>query len=96
MAIFNWFGESEHRVFNYKPRYYDPEKEALKKKFGDVDGSKEKEPYTPGSYVRGSFRNGNYSKERGHSNKAQNIIGIIGLILVAVVLVYIAKFYTLL
>ena len=48
MAIFNWFGESEHRVFNYKPRYYDPEKEALKKKFGDVDGSKEKEPYTPG------------------------------------------------
>ena len=31
MAIFNWFGESEHRVFNYKPRYYDPEKEALKK-----------------------------------------------------------------
>ena len=71
-------------------------KEALKKKFGDVDGSKEKEPYTPGSYVRGSFRNGNYSKERGHSNKAQNIIGIIGLILVAVVLVYIAKFYSLL
>ena len=40
MAIFNWFGESEHRVFNYKPRYYDPEKEALKKKFGDADGSK--------------------------------------------------------
>ena len=87
MAIFNWFGESEHRVFNYKPRYYDPEKEARKKRT---------EPYTPGSYVRGSFRNGNYSKERGHSNKAQNIIGIIGLILVAVVLVYIAKFYSLL
>ena len=33
MAIFNWFGEPEHRVFNYKPRYYDPEKEDRKKKF---------------------------------------------------------------
>ena len=29
MAIFNFgfFGSQEHRVFNYKPRYYDPEEE---------------------------------------------------------------------
>ncbi len=96
MAIFNWFGESEHRVFNYKPRYYDPEKENLKKKFGKVDGSENKEPYSPGNYVRGAFRDGHYSKERSHATKAGNIIGIVGLILIAVVLIYIAKFYSLL
>ncbi len=96
MGIFNWFGESQHRVFNYKPRYYDPEKEALKKKFGHVDGSQEKDDYTPGSYLKGAFRNGNYSKEKGHATKAQNIIGIVGLILIAVVLIYITKFYALL
>ncbi len=98
MAIFNWFGENEHRVFNYKPRYYNPEEEARKKKFGKVDGSedKKKEDYAPGSYVRGAFRDGHYSEEKSHATKAQNIIGIVGLLLIAVVLIYIAKFYMLL
>lgn len=92
MGLFNWFGESEHHVFNYKPRYYDKEAEERKQKFGKVDGSN----YEPGQYLRGSFRNGNYSREHGHANKAQNIIGIIGLIMVVTVLIFIAKFYTLL
>lgn len=92
---FSLFGTPEHRVFNYKPRYYDPEKEALKEKFGKVDGRLEKEPYVPGSYLKGSFRNGNYQKTRG-ANKAQKIIGAIGLAIFFVVLVYITKFYSLL
>ena len=41
MANFGWFGESEHRVFDYKPIYYDKEKDELKQKFGKVDGSME-------------------------------------------------------
>ena len=86
--MFNWFGESEHRVFNYKPRYYDKSEDERKQK--------EEEAYVPGSYLRGSMRNGRYSRTRGHSNKVQNIIGIIGLILVMIVLWNIAKFYTLL
>ena len=93
MAIFNWFGEQEHRGYNYKHRYYDPEKEAREKKFHHKEKDVE---YTPGAYVKGAFRNGNYSKERGHSNKVQNIIGIIGLLLIALILVYIVKFYALL
>lgn len=123
---FNFFGTSEHRVFNYKPRYYDPEKEELKKTFGQVDGTaakdaaknapkdaakdaaknanaegstnasgKSSDGYTPGSYVKGSFRDGNYQKTRT-TNKAQQIIGMIGLILFFIVLAYITKFYTLL
>lgn len=96
MAIFNWFGKTEHKVFNYKPRYYDEEAEARKKRFGDVDGSKEKEPYVPGSYIKGSMRDGNYSKEKSHEGKTQNLLGLLALILVVVILIYIAKFYALL
>ena len=62
---FGFFGSSEHRVFNYKPRYYNEEKEALKDKFGHVDGTKEKEPYTPGSYIKGSLRDGNVFMQIG-------------------------------
>lgn len=32
---FNFFGETEHRVFNYKPIYFDPEKEERRRFFGD-------------------------------------------------------------
>ena len=82
-------------MFNYKPRYYDPEKEALKEKFGHVDGRKEKEPYSPGSHIQGSFRGGSYQKTR-KTSRAQGIIGAVGLILFFVVLIYVAKFYSLL
>ena len=77
-----------------------PEEEERRKKFGRVDGTFDKEreegTYAPGSYIKGSFRDGNYSRTRTHQNKAQTIIGIVGLLLVVIVLLYIAKFYTLL
>ena len=63
---FSFFGSQEHRVFNYKPRYYDPEKEALKEKFGHVDGTLEKEEYVPGAYIKGSFRDGKYQKTKDY------------------------------
>ena len=95
MANFGWFGESEHRVFDYKPRYYDKEKDELKQKFGKVYGALEHKdaPYVPGSYLNGAFRGGH--KKRS-SNKAQKIITLIGLILFVVVMIYITKFYSLL
>ena len=43
MGLFDFFGESEHRVFNYKPIYYDPEEEKRKQMFGAVDGTMDKE-----------------------------------------------------
>ena len=57
MATFGWFGDQEHRVFNYKPRYYDPEKEARKRMFGAVDGTqdgkgKEEKPMPPAPISR--------------------------------------------
>ena len=96
MGIFNFgfFGTPEHRVFNYKPRYYDPEKEALKEKFGAVDGSRDKN-YVPGSHIKGSFRGGNYQRTR-KASRASGIIGMFSLILAFVVIYLIAKYYPLL
>ena len=89
MAIFNMFGEHEHRTFNYKPIYYDKQKETLRK----LTETETKE-YVPGQNIKGSFTSG--ERYRSHGSKFQNIVGIIGLILIFVILFYIAKFYTIL
>ena len=100
MGLFNFFGDGEHRVFNYKPIYYDPEEEKRKQMFGAVDGTVEKEKkegtYVPGSYIKGSLRDGNYSRTRSHMSKTRSIIGIITLLLIVAVLWFIAKFYAML
>ncbi len=103
MGLFNnFFAQEEHRVFNYKPIYYDKEEEERKRKFGAVDGSLEgkdeegkDKAYVPGSYVQGAFRDGNYATRRG-PGKLSGIIGIIGLILFVIILIFITKFYSLL
>ena len=105
MGLFNNFmGQEEHRVFNYKPIYYDKEEEERKRKFAAVDGSLEAKEgeedgkgkaYVPGSYVHGAFRDGNYATRRG-AGRIPAIIGIIGVVLFIVVLIYITKFYSML
>ena len=90
---FGFFGTPEHRVFNYKPRYYDEEKDELRKKFGKVDGSlvgKDKE-YVPGSYLKGSFRDGNYQRQKSEGSRMQKLIGMVALLLAIVALIFIAK-----
>lgn len=98
MGLFNFFGDNEHRVFNYKPIYYDPAKEEMKRRFGAVDGSLDKDKksgtYVPGSYIKGSLRDGAYQRTRSHNSKLQTIIGIITMILIFVVLYLVAKFYS--
>ena len=100
MGLFNWFGEQEHNSFDYKPVFYDKEKDELRQKFGHVDGTLDKEmkddSYVPGSYIKGSLRDGHYQKSVRAGNKAQSIIGLVGLMLVVGVLFYILKFYSLL
>ena len=101
MGVFNFgfFGSQEHRVFNYKPRYYDPEEEERKRMFGDVDGTNEKAKqegkYVPGSSIRGAWRDGNYKRTRTTQSRTTVIISIITLLLIAVVLIYITKLYAL-
>ena len=50
--------------------------------------------YVPGSYIRGSFRDG--ARTRTPMKRAQTIIGIISMLLIVGMLLYIAKFYSLL
>lgn len=103
MGMFSFFGENEHRVFNYKPIYYDEEEQKRREFFGDdpkpkksgADGDS-KDSYVPGSYIRGSMSNGAYRRTRSHLSKAQTLIGIITLVLIFAVLFFIAKFYSML
>ena len=92
MGMFNFFGDSEHKVFDYKPIYYNKEEDERKRKFGAVDGS----AYAPGSYIKGSMRDGNYQQTKTHMSKVHTIIGIVTMILIFGVLYFIAKFYSLL
>lgn len=93
MAFFNFgiFGEQEHRVFNYKPRYYDPEKEALKEKFASVDGTMEKKDYVPGTYLKGAFRREDRYRTAG--GRIRMITSLVGLLMVIIILILIAKIF---
>ena len=104
MAFFTFPGQQEHRKFNYRPIYYDKDEEERRQVFSRVDGrldaEKEKEKengeYKAGSYIRGAWRDGNYARRDNGATTAQRIIGIVGLILLAVVLIYFCKFFLLL
>ena len=99
--MFSFFGDSEHRVFNYKPIYYNPEEEERKRRFGRVDGSLGNTASGEsgilkeilGLQIKGAFKDGNYRSSRGHASKAQTIIGIVTMLLVFAVLYMIARFY---
>ena len=66
---------------------------------GDVDGTNEKAKaegkYVPGSSIRGAWRDGNYKRTRSTASRTQAIIGLITLLLIAAVLIYITKIYSL-
>lgn len=94
MAIFNFFGETEHRTYHHKPIYYDEEKEKRRQYFGAVDGSAKKEGYVPGSYIRGSLRDGAYKRTSDNRMKTvQTIIGIVTMVLVVAVIFFFLKLY---
>ena len=80
---FNFFGKQEVRRFNYRPRFYDPEEEARKEKFGDhsKDKKAQKKEYVPGSYVKGSLRDGSY-KDTKEVTKNQKFLGMLAVLLI--------------
>ena len=99
MGFFNFFGDNEHRVFDYNPLYYDKEKEERMRRFKAVDGSMDadkKDEYVPGTYLHGAFRDGAYQHTRNRMKGVQTIIGIVTLLLIVAVLYFIAKFYSML
>ena len=86
---FSFFGKQEVRKFSYKPRFYDPEAEERRKKYGDF--TKKNEEYVPGKHVRGSLRDGNYQKTHDVAQN-QKAIGVVTIILLFAVVYLIYKY----
>ena len=91
---FNFFGTQEVRKFSYKPRFYDPETEERRKKYGDFTKPKD-EKYVPGNIVTGSRRDGNYHRKQEVSRN-QKTIGIVTMMLLFTVVYLIYKYFPLL
>ncbi len=90
---FSFFGKQEVRKFSYKPRFYDPEAEERRKKYGDF--TKKNEGYVPGKHVRGSLRDGNYQRTEEVSRN-QRIIGMVTTVLLFAVIYLIYKYFPIL
>ncbi len=88
---FNFFGKQEVRKFNYRPRFYDPETEERRKKYGDFTKPQD-EKYVPGQYVKGSWRDGKYSQMKDVS-KNQKVLGMVTMILLFAVVYLIYKYF---
>ena len=89
---FSFFGKQEVRKFSYRPRCYDPEAEERRKKYGDFTKDKEKAGYVPGQHVKGSLRDGNYSRTEDMSRN-QRFLGAVSLILLFVVIILLWKYF---
>lgn len=92
---FSFFGKQEVRKFNYKPRFYDPEAEERRKKYGDFTKDAQKKEYVPGQSIKGSLRDGNYSRTEDLS-KNQRLLGAISLILLFSVIFLLWKYFPIL
>ncbi len=91
---FSFFGKQEVRRFSYRPRFYDPETEERRKKYGDFTKPKD-ESYTPGKHIKGSLRDGNYQQKYDMSRN-QKKLGIITTILLFAVVYLIFKYFPIL
>lgn len=92
---FNFFGTQEVRKFNYRPRFYDPETEERRKKYGDMTRKKEETPYVPGQHVKGSLRDGNYQRTR-QVNRNQRALGMLTTVLLFAVIYLIYRYFPIL
>ena len=88
---FNFFGTQEVRKFSYKPRFYDPEAEERRKKYGDFT----KKKYVPGQHVKGSLRDGNYQRTK-EIGRNQKIIGMVSMVLLFAVVYLVYRYFPIL
>lgn len=91
---FKFFGTQEVRKFSYKPRFYDPEKEARRKRYGNL-ARQDNEEYKPGMHIRGSLRDGNYSRTE-EIGRNQKIIGMITVVLLFAVVYLLFRYFPIL
>ena len=91
---FSFFGKQEVRRFSYKPRFYDPQAEERRKKYGDFTKPANEE-YVPGNHLKGSLRDGNYRRKHDVSQN-QKMIGMATMLLLLAVVYLLVKYFPIL
>lgn len=97
----SFFRTPQHRVFDYKPRYYDPDKEEFQERVEQSrlkyqeEARREDKPYIPGASIRGSFKR-NHEQKRAYPKNANLIrwITIVALILIMLAAVYFSNIFS--
>lgn len=80
---FAFFKVPKHRVFDYKPRFYDPEKERReqrRRELGLADDDTQGENYQPGSIIRNSgmkARHDAFSQKMSKSRRQSRIFVLV-------------------
>ena len=88
----SFFRTPKHRVFNYRPLYYDERKEDLKERIENAQNW-EKGEYVPGKSIRGSFGKIKYDVKRSdNSSKLRRILTLIALVMFMLALLYFSQF----
>ena len=104
MALrFSLFKTPNHKVYNYRPIYYDPVKEEFQERVARIHAEMaqeagldaptgEKKPYHPGISIRGSFRKASrYEiKRRSGANRYTRGIAILSIVALIVAILYFA------
>lgn len=88
---FSFFGKQEVRKFSYRPRFYDPEAEERREKYGDFTKEK-KEKYVPGQHLKGNLRDGSYSRTKDVS-KNQKFLGAVSMFLMIAIIGLLVWFF---
>ncbi|HOO43237.1 MAG TPA: hypothetical protein P5167_07485 [Bacteroidales bacterium] len=97
----SFFRTPQHRVFNYKPRYWNPEKEAFEERIRQsrekvaAEKHNEDKPYVPGGSIRGSFQR-RHEVERRYPARQKIIraIIIISLIVIMIMALYFTQAFS--
>lgn len=92
----SFFNTPSHRVFNYRPRYYDETKEhiqELEEKYGKKEGVQEEERrYIPGAAIQNAYRKGLEGERRSSGNgKIRKLIILVSLLAAMVAAYYLAQ-----
>ena len=98
MALFSFFKTPRHQKFEYKPRYWNPEKEDLEKRIG-LAKRENNDPNAMKSRISHGLRRGYNYSSRNNSNASKKstlrlwiIIGILLLFSYYFLVVYLPRF----
>ncbi len=97
----SFFHTPQHRVFNYRPRYWNPEKEAFEERIKQsrekvaAEKRNEDKPYVPGGSIRGSFqRSHEVARRYPARQKLIRAIIIISLIVIMIMALYLTQAFS--